>query len=458
MSFAKMGILVIDDNKDDGQCIAEILWRNGWQVLFVQYSEEDLLNGIYGKHHGIRTVFLDINLTGDGMEGAGAHLFTPAEQTIKTLLDDMNGPWGLVTWSTHDNKAQELYEHLRNRLPEGLKPVTFARMDKNDLLTGDGQEEKIKGKVLENLERISTLHCLATWEGLIQKASSSVLHQLGKVAESMESHNDFEKNLGCLLWCLAQAEQGKQLKSDDDISSPMYSVLSGLLKDRLGHANSGKCVIDAAVDCRCIVSGDAEDELASWKRQVNGMLHFDPFQHDKTGPGCLFPYPVGTEQKVLPHITNEKYVGKCIRGNFLDFEEGVAGYDSKKDISNGCKLILLDITPPCDHSNNKVIWRRFVVCCHVPVKHKEHLYRIDRKKKKRITGELKGDYVFLSPELSNGDDEFVLAVNANMQVSIPEKQVADNLGKGVGRIREQLFMEIMRWLAAHGTRGGLVTL
>ena len=122
----------------------------------------------------------------------------------------------------------------------------------------------------------------------------------------------------------------------------------------------------------------------------------------------------------------------------------------------------MDITPACDHSNKKVLWRRFVVVCKVPVEYIHCLWRVNGSNNERIENELKGDYLRLSPRFVLGDDEFVLVFNANLQGAITEPSKGsdwkDMLGGKKGRIKEQLLSDVMGWLGRHVTRGGYIEL
>lgn len=454
MGLSRAKILVVDDNIEHGQKIADTLWKSGRHVLFVNYSEEALINKTYGVHSGVRAIFLDINLTGDGGIGGVGNLFGPAEQTLRTLLDDENGPFALITWSSHDDKANELYEHLRTRLPVGKRPVSLGRMDKDQLLQSDGEQE-IRTAVLNNLSTHASLRHLTEWEGHVQNSAAAVIKNLACIAENNLSHQDFDKKLGCLLLQLARAEAGKWLGKSDDISSPLYSLMSSLLEDRLGHiSNIDKYLFDEDI----FTAIDAAD-LQTWKGEVNAFLHFDSSKSGGSTPGSLFDYPINRPDISFPVVKSKNEMGKCIRGNYLEMIKGVDGYDDRNKISEECQLLLMDVTPPCDHANKKVLWRRFVVTCRVPAKHIDCLWRVNLETKQRINGQLKGDHLRISPRFSVNGEEFVLAFNANLQCAVPEPKSWETVfGEKKGRIREQFLSDLMGWLGRHITRGGYVEL
>jgi len=456
MGLRRAKILIVDDDQKDGQKIADALWKSGSPVLFVHYTEAALRDKTYGVHSGVRVIFLDINLTGDGIVGGGSHLYSPAEQALRSLLDDNNGPFALISWSSHDDEAVGLYDHLRERLPEGKRPVSLDRMDKDKLLQGDNHEEIIKSTVLNNLSKHDSLRCLTVWEGHVQNSSAALVKSLAIIADNSKNA-DFNKNLECLLMQLAGAEAGKWLDKTDDIASPLYSLMSTLLGDRLSYIKPDTYSI-ADDPCKNL----DESDIVKWKCEINTFLHFDSSKSSESVPGSLFVYPLDNSDVSLPVINSKEAMNACIRGKFLDMSKGVEGYENRKIISEKCELLLMDVTPPCDHSNKKVQWRRFIVVCKVPVELLHYLWQINRGKKERIEGKLKGDHLRLSPQLSLGGNGFVLVFNANLQGAIPEPANSSDwetiLGERKGRIREQLLSDLMGWLGSHITRGGYVEL
>lgn len=449
MGLRRTKILVVDDSPEEGQKIVEAIWKNGFPALFVEYDPPSLVDGIYGTHQGVRVIFMDINLDGGGIEGSSSHLFAPAENALRTLLDEKNGPYALITWSSYASKSEDLYKHLQDRLPEGKRPVSHASMNKEDLLSG-ASSASISDVVKSNLEKQDSVRALAEWEGNVKNSASSVISSLAAIVES--SDEKFESNLECLLWKLASAEAGKWLHSGDDLSPSLYGVLSPLLSDRLSYVSPEEYSI-SSTPCETIPS----DLPESWAGAMNSWLHIDYSISQTSIPGSLFSYPVNCDELNIPLLKNAKDVKTCIRSHFLDFDSKVDGYRNRKTISGECELLLMDITPPCDHSNKKVDWRRFMTVCKVPFQHVECLWLIDRRQGERVPGKLKGEFLKMSPKFKNNGEEFVLVFNANLMGGIAEQSDWSSLlGDSVLRVREQLLRDIIGWMGGHITRNGIV--
>ena len=70
-------VVVIDDEKSEGQKIVEAAWGAGISVLFAHFDPEVWAkpDGPYRNLTGIRLVFTDIDLLAGGMKGSERQLF-----------------------------------------------------------------------------------------------------------------------------------------------------------------------------------------------------------------------------------------------------------------------------------------------------------------------------------------------------------------------------------------------
>ncbi|ROU01353.1 hypothetical protein EB809_04435 [Marinobacter sp. R17] len=142
--------------------------------------------------------------------------------------------------------------------------------------------------------------------------------------------------------------------------------------------------------------------------------------------------------------------------------------DARKDpeFLKNVRPILFDITPACDHAQDKAFWRRFLVGIIVYEKAKKHFYRDGGKK-------LPGEFLKATPKLQNGEDTWYLVLNSKLVVSIPDQAeyfssrdreqcppfvpMVSKL-ELVGRVREQMLQEFISWYGRMATRPGIVSL
>lgn len=447
-------ILVVDDREDHGRAIAAALWRCGLPVLFVLYDEKTLLEANRPTHTGVRVVFMDINLSGGNLGDSGT-AFAQVQTAVGNLLAADNGPWALVTWSSHDDQAEALFAHLRQRLPESLRPVSLGRLNKERLMDSDLADAtltELEHEITNRLGEIGPLVCLLGWEGHVHEAASSVIHLLGKTAEALAtgaSNATLAGSLICLLKELAAAEGGQVAAGATDVAPYLYRVLSALLADRLDSTiPSAQCEGLGA----CNQSPNVPQH---WRRTINSMLHLDVMVGPDPAPGAIYvPAHPWSVPGPLTESDPQSHGDGFIAQHFLNIHDSLDGTELVSD----CRLVFLDVTPPCDHVNEKAPWRRHVLACRIPV---DRLHLVCGKGTPLKPGKScnpKADSLLLTPEMADTDGGFVLLINANLWVTLPKQRVVAALGSPVARLRDHLMADVIGWLGRHVTRRGHVAL
>ncbi len=438
MEIASPRIVVVDDEREHGEAIARKLWQMGYASLFVEYGER-VIDGKYGRFGGVRLIFMDLDLVGEGRIGFESRAYPAVAAVIEKILDDENGPWALVTWTGHADHADELWDFLQSHLPPHLRPLSRQVMDK-EVLLGDEKDEDLEAKLRQILSHQDAVRCLLRWESGVLKSANEVIAELVKVAASLGG--DSGKNLGALLYELAEAEAGKTIANNDDRSRPLYRVLTALLSDRLGSAVNGG---EGACSGDYVKKAENVDINNDWKRRINTMLNLELAELKSTCPGAIFEI---RDDLTLPHPLDRDRL-EIIEKQFL-YPEGAPNNEQEINNLQRCTLCLIDVSPPCDHSQEKLVWRRFVVAVRVPV---------DVLSKKRRDKLRKREYLKLSPEfIEDNNDPYLFIINANLHITLCDSNVREYLGDPVARLKEEIISDYLGWLGRHTTRLGHVSL
>lgn len=447
-------VLVVDDRDDHGKSIAAALWRCGFPVLFVRYDEKTLLDGNSSVQKGVRIVFMDINLSGGNLGDSGT-AFSQVQMAVTSLLAADNGPWALVTWSSHDDQADALYAHLRERLPESLRPVSLGKLDKAKLLPPDldnGTLQELEQEIDKQLSEIGPLACLLGWEGHVYEAASSVIHLLGETAEKLaatQNGSTLEDSLVCLVRRLVAADGGQAAAVASDVAPYLYRVLSPLLADRLDSTAP-------SAQCKGLpVPPQSPVIPPAWSRKVNSMINLDPMVGMPPVPGAIY---ILEDPWLIPGLSAELVPDRDIQRFITDHFLSVHPSLGVIDCGATCRLALLDVTPPCDHAQENAPWRRHVIACRVAA---DSLHLICGKKpplKERDSPRPKSLNLWMTPEMADAAGDFVLVLDANLWITIPEKSILAALGHPSYRLRDQLMSDVIGWLGRHITRRGHVAL
>jgi len=317
VSIAAPRILIVDDTQEHGEAIARTLWKLGFAGLFVKYDEADLLAGIYGPYQGVRLVFMDLDLAGEGRVGDGSRAYSDVTAVIQTLLEEGNGPWVLVTWTGHADHSGALFAYIKQRLPPHMHPVRNYVMNKEELLDANGGEKgenddgtrSLKSRVSELTRQEGAIGCLLGWEAAIRNSASQVVSELTNTAKVLDGN--VQANIGQLLFELARAEAGATMENISDYAPSLYRVMAALLSDKLAMAvpdDEKRCVGPA------LSAVDGGNDITNWKREVNGMLHLEGGYSAGSCPGALFAV---TDERELPHPLDNRDIHSLIEKQFL---------------------------------------------------------------------------------------------------------------------------------------------
>ncbi|MBN1007006.1 hypothetical protein [Amphritea pacifica] len=461
-------VLVIDDREDHGICITKQLWKKQIPTLFIHYDEPlleeleaPLLKSI---HTGVRAIILDVNLTNSG--SANISDYAIALKLIQRLLNHNNGPWLLITWTTFEEKSTELFNFLTERLPASQRPFNVKSIDKTHY-TEDSEKinplseessNEISQLLQSHLESSPPFNFLIEWERSVSSSSSEIIKNLGEVASEHEDHPvNFDERLSHILMEIAVAEAGKSL-DQESISPPVYSVLNTLISDRISHsAPSPFSFINSSSSSNTTIDNN-------WKAKINSMLHLD---HDlkNTGsisPGSIYSYPKSLIWPLpIPYMSNSNW-GKFIIENFISTTKKKSITPDKA--SKTFELVMMDITPPCDHAQNKCVWKNFIIGLQINDDNRHFLYQEDETKiKQKLKSgrdlRLNGDQFIITPvfEIKNNNSQFVFSTK--VITSSPNiKEINILLKEPVVRIRSQLLNDFIHKIGNQLTRPGITEL
>ncbi|MDP4557199.1 hypothetical protein Q9247_05845 [Halomonas meridiana] len=469
-------VVVIDDKVEDGEAIVRRLWQLQIPSFFLHYDEDIVINlDDEKKFDGIRVVFQDIALVSPDFPGHDD--YAAALTGINRLIDDENGPWLLVAWSTWGNDpehesdfAENLYNFLKERLPEGKRPYHYVVLDKQPYVKS-GLHDRVKDEadfsaaeikaltsaVNEVISTSNSIDIVNSWEANVRSSASRVVKQLWDIVEG-EDLDTVSKSLESVLYKLTEAQFGKRFNDESDASYALYQILSILHFDKMLHAQKDSFFLS--------VEGSKVESLGS----INTMLHWDSFKYKEY-------YTPGTVYK-WPHSDKVDLGGLCVsEPNLKDFViDAFVDKDPKKiALVNECEgfneivgLVLMDVTPACDYANDKAFWRRFIVG--VKVKDAAFDFFYKGRKRKELGGNfLKATPVFYENENEN-ENAWMLVFNSKLIVSIPDKKryYSQNGSEGdkadisnlqpIGRVREQLLQEFIFWFSSMASRPGIVSL
>lgn len=435
-------ILVVDDKDDAGLQIIKALWDGGFSARFIQYDGRILkrIKREKSAARGVRVVFMDINLISGAM-GADAQNFSAIQGTLETILNADNGPYLLVTWSSHDDYAERLFTYLNLRLELSRRPVATRRLSKTDF---EGSKSvRLPNEVKRILSDIGFAGCLMAWESLVRDASVATLSKISGLAGNLPDHADYpdqDRKLGAIIRSFAQAEAADHIDSESAFPA-LASVLSEVLYDEaFALTESLSPHHGPSIMTMAGLSNEAT------RIQINQALHveYGGVRNRTPAPGDVFVFPTKGKRNRggLPILDFDEFVPDQF------FEPGKwknCSAEQRSALLAGSRLILVEITPPCDHaSRKKLVWHRYVLGVEVNDVAAKYLK--------------KADYLKTLPTFSgNQGTAITISLNSRATASVQPSAI-DQIGRRLYRLRSALLSEVIRWVSGQQSRLGYLEL
>lgn len=453
--------VVIDDKFDDGIAITNTLWNAGVPCMFFEYSEDKLAEKIQ-KQIGVRLIFQDIQL----LHGSAPTIsdYDQAALSIEHLLEDNNGPWLMAVWSTwQDEHAENLFNHLQENLSENKRPFAYIGMEKarfcsqveHSAVRALNKEDLVTlfAEAIAKVGDFPNYQAMLGWELSANKAIQSTFSELSAIPMGMNTAQ-FDDGLGKLLSKLGSAGSSENAPLDVK-SSEASRILNTLMSNRAFletriELNDNEIPEEQeAID---------EAEQAEWKRRINKILHIETNSLEISYPGSVYSFKMPrhyySEDGQLIEGLQEHYGIDELIEEQLRLIEKKPIYPSVRD---SAKLVLIDITPSCDHAQNKAKWRKFCVGLELNIPTEKTLKQVQN-----ICGSLKSKWKspLFSTKTQKGEIEYkALIVDPKLIMHIPDSDdFMDQLDSNLFCLKEQLFRDLVDHVSSHLGRPGIVNL
>ena len=440
--------LVVDDDLAEAQPVLLALARLGMGAAYLN-GDLDLLPP-NEPFRGIRLAFVDMSLQGDATappEDFGRQ----AGEYLAKALSQHNGMLAVLAWTKHPEAAEAFYAELRARLPDSA--VLDIGVESKPL-PGDERaaENKILSRIKDWLDEAPGLRLLWEWEQITHEAATATTEDLLEVAGkgprmNLSDTRSVSSGLISTLALLSSAAADRPPETDIEAVRHAFSALVPILEDRAEHASER---------IGSIREGDVPDLLVAAKNshlrgtrtplqrvreaRLNRMVHVSRRLGHPLLPGNV--YQICDEfAEVLPFDADQ----------VIDSIPAA----SKDQVPEGIHPIpvIAEVSPACDYANDKVGVPRVLGGAVYP----EEWLKKKLPSDAYIYGQKFGLLRFDEGEVAGlAAGVFHLAFNARFLAGVP----AESLAKGppLFRIRQNTLVDLQAWLAAYGSRPGVITI
>lgn len=382
-----------------------------------------------------RIIITDIQMREGGTTPTRSDLAN-VTKCLTEIIQKTSGPYIILAWTSVPNSFDSLKEYVSKAFEKKniRKPFYFDTICKNKCKP-DGaifNADIILQKFSEHLDAQKQMKALMHWEkSVLSAAASSVDELVGQ---------DTGLSLGKTLYALAKQVAGANLTGHEAIA--VNEALIYVLKDKLSFLALNKTSQNIWYEA---LQGQPVPELTyQEKAQLNNILHFD----DNIDKSIICPGDIWI-------VNKQEAFFKLLSSN-AEVENQVKLFKNEIHDNDNSKIVCLEISPACDFSNNKKLFKSIALGVTLP---KSEISSNLEKKLKKNEGLMLIPMIFSNePSLLIVSKKYVMAATTSKIENLQKKYFGGEaiIQKEI-RMRETLLLSWIQAIASHNSRIGTVS-
>lgn len=370
-------IAVVDDDSDHLKKLVGCLNNMGYAALPVLFAEGKAQ--IRQPLSSIQILFMDIHLI--PAVPVGPQAFDIVSQALEAVIASDNGPYILITWSTHPDQHGALMEHLAeegNVATSVPVPLASARLDKNQYLGRPDDLTKLEQDIRDVVGQIPQINAIMGWSNAARIAAGEVAHSLMNLLPRADR---FRGQVGERLEQLmtAIAREGAGGNAAADLTAAMNEGLAPILVDRLLHATAANRQLSednwqAAISKPSVPPGLENQDKAALNTMNTISVHdIENIAAGSRGAVCELPenFPDGRDFLTVFGAASEVIFDEYL--TLMSEEHRAAGNMTKPqkrelraETLAACSFRLIGVSAICDFAWGRVPVKKLLLGLEVP--------------------------------------------------------------------------------------------
>jgi hypothetical protein len=426
-------VVLVEDDEQAALPVLKALAHEG--IVAAWYSAQDSESLPKEKLEDVRLLILDLDLRG----ASGVDVKDTAGVVTKILAPtDESGPCIFLLWTKHPDRANDVMSAVVKYSKSTIYTDYYLIFNKSDFYQDDAfQAEKMIKDLRKGVSEFAPMDFLFNWESCCSKAGAVALNKIFNLAtlQTMNQEKDSNGHLTNMLFELAKALGGKRISDVDSNEKLLFlrRTLGVIHADAVRHAaETNPDPAETSLFSRSTSNLDSET-----KSIINHILLTSP---DTVGPapGTCHPVDINLSQWIgfKPHKEIKEY------RRFLARIFGKSYRVNKSCICDQCKMVVVDLSPPCDYAQNKLYRHRLAPALIVPLNLSDHVVS-------------KSNYLKKIGPLRDDDSACCLVVDSLCMFTLP---MGTTLPEALFRLRNHVAVDLQAWLGAHLARPGHLSL
>lgn len=399
-------VVIIDDKKDEIEELQKVLEEEDIYVKF-QLIDENWNNNITQLKKQKQLIFMDLSL--DDSIDIKRNVSERIRPILKKIIPQKYGCYGMVVWTKHIKDVDILKEMLSKDWDKYKLPMFIIALDKLDYISNN--YKNILSDLNAELEKDKIAYFFINWINTVKIAANKAIYDIYSL---IPDYNKQQTELLYLIYKMSLSHTGihKENTSDYNLTIDAYKAFDELLYSDLIHQlNKNNCLdmFNKEPQNPWSKQQDESNKIAS---KINSKLFIDSVNLD--------------QNIILP-------------GNVYE----ILNSDKLENQPDGTKTIAIELTPPCDFSQNKKISSRII---------KGFIWDMKDKTK------FKKDFYYkdMHPLEIDGIANSQLLLDFRYIESIDNRELQDtNKYKLLFRVTHKLFADILQKFSSSYARLGL---
>ena len=444
-------IVATDDNEQHLGAIVKCIQQMGAACLPILFEDGKLK--VPRALTAVRLLFFDLHYVPG--TPAGPALYDVAAGVLEKVIGQGNGPYVLITWSSHESEHDKFLQHVLNNFENIPPPATSAFLDKGPFIAGGNPDAEISGDQLKALadrvrnivDTIPQVSAMMHWEDAGRAAAGDVITSLINLVPREEcflgrSGDELER----LLLTIARAAVGKENVEGDRIFA-INEGLAPILLDRLIHTTEARK--KEALD----IWGEALSDLnrsVKLRPEQTASLNARNLISSRDLIGVV-PGDRGAVSTLCDQLDGDGFQEafgvekRELFGKYIDLKEQEGNKQAlREEFLSTAHWRLVGSRAACDQAQQRgVTLKRVCLALEVPGRFLEAFNQKDH------------GAAFYSPLFMLNDEVVTLIFNWHYAVALTAAHL--NSSQVAYRLREPLISQVTTCLHIHGLRPGIIS-
>ena len=480
--------IIVDDKEDEIVGLKNVLTANGIYVEFHEYKGDfHVLGEGYLKNRNL--IFMDLMLN-DNCTQIRENISIVISVLAKLTNGSHFGSYGLIVWTKHDEFIKDLKDSLSKvslakeniEVKEGTDsndeeeittdihlnnpPLFVVGLSKSKYNKGNGiyDYNSLQDDLEQELFENKSAYFFVNWNATVERAKNKIVRNFYNLGRDYDNR---EVRLNYLFCSLAKNHTG--INDADDypyLTTDAYKAFDELLYSELyaQQADLNISLFDAQQNCPF----ENVEEKQNIAAIINAMMFIDSYglSSEEVVPGNIYKVkasesPLITERKaceILINFEREKLDG------IKESNEKAKQHNKKNPILKEefeifepeCWNVAIELTPPCDYSQNKRKMARLVGGYIFDIPLGVFADKPDRSRFPEAKCLPKSDKEYtIGPVFLSGKVRYVIFDFTYLVTESIEKLRDKNCYEICYRAKPKLFSHILQRFSSHAARLGL---